>query len=69
MTYALSLSQDRIFMLIAQTSSKPYKVTPDPTPGYIYLYSDGGMYFEVGQGIADILKSSSTSAGVSEANR
>lgn len=22
------------------TSSKPYKVTPDPTPGYIYLYSE-----------------------------
>jgi hypothetical protein len=33
----------RISMLIAQTSSKPFKVTPDPTPGYIYLYSEEGM--------------------------
>ncbi|EPE31539.1 hypothetical protein GLAREA_12295 [Glarea lozoyensis ATCC 20868] len=26
------------------TSSKPYKVTPDPTPGYIYLYEDDDLY-------------------------
>lgn len=56
-------------MLITQTSSKPYKVTPDPSPGYIYLYSDGGMYFRnLEPAVADIIKNSSTSAGVSEAS-
>jgi hypothetical protein len=25
-----------------QDSSKPYKVTCDPTPGYIYLYTEDG---------------------------
>jgi hypothetical protein len=28
-----------------QDSGKPYKVTPDPTPGYIYLYTEDGEYF------------------------
>jgi len=58
-----------MIMLIMQTSSKPYKVTPDPTPGYIYLYSDGGMYCKkLDKELADSQKISSTSVGVSEAS-
>lgn len=28
----------------ADTSSKPYKIKPQATPGYIYLYSEDGSY-------------------------
>jgi hypothetical protein len=44
--YDPSCSPERKYMLTKQTSTKPYKVTPDPTPGYIYLYSEDGMSFK-----------------------
>jgi 26S proteasome regulatory subunit N13 len=28
-----------------QQSSKPYKVHPQPTPGYIYLYTEDGTVY------------------------
>jgi 26S proteasome regulatory subunit N13 len=33
-----------VFANLNQTSSKPFKVTPDGTPGYLYLYAEDGMY-------------------------
>jgi hypothetical protein len=53
-----------------QTSNRPYKVTPEPTPGYIYLYSEDGIFLinpSAEEDLADTLKTSFTSAGAKEA--
>jgi hypothetical protein len=42
---------DKLLTYYKQTDSKPYKVTPVATPGYIYLYSEDGIYPKVPGGI------------------
>ena len=33
----------RLLIFSLKTSSKPFKVKPQPDPGYVYLYSEEGM--------------------------
>lgn len=56
----------------SQTSSKPFKVKPQPEPGYIYLYSEDGWfpsYSPPSLAVLTVGQTWCTSAGASAATR